>query len=329
MKRLAQAPAQADLESWKSVLFPGAQIGRFELVREIGRGGFGVVYEARDRQLGRLVAFKAVRPGRNSLVMFRQQRLQLEAEAVAALTHPNIVSLFDLGSCEGGPYLIFELLRGETLFDRLLRGRLSLADALDIGIQIGWALDHAHAAGVVHRDLKPSNVFLCHGGQAKVLDFGIADVLGGGDLQGVGTPPYMAPEQWTGHRQDARTDVFGAATMLFESLTGRLPYRVSKDRSSALDPGAKPQLGDSALPPALETLLRAALAPEPARRPADGHAWVNGLLAVQQELEGTAELGVQSRATAPPAMPESRLAMAVAMGAALLAGALTLWLLLR
>jgi pSer/pThr/pTyr-binding forkhead associated (FHA) protein len=285
MQQLARAPSEDAEKSWKHVLFPGAVIGRFELIREVGRGGFGVVYEAKDRQLGRLVAFKAVRPGRNSLVMYRQQRLQQEAEAVASLTHPNIVSLFDLGSCESGPYLIFELLRGKTLFERLRGGPLPLPEALEIAIQIGWALDHAHAAGVVHRDLKPSNVFLCAGGQVKVLDFGIADVLGATDSRKAGTPPYMAPEQWRGLPTDASTDVFGAAVMLFESISGKLPYKASADTSAVLEPGARPDLQGVEMPARLRSLLRSALDPDPKKRARDGHAWLAGLLAVQEQLD--------------------------------------------
>jgi len=303
MKRLARAPAEDVERSWKQVLFPGATIGRFELVRELGRGGFGIVYEARDRQLGRTVAFKAVRPGRNSMVLYRQQRLQKEAEAVASLAHPNIVSLFDVGSCEGGPYLIFELLKGETLFERMARGRLPLAEALEIAIQVAWALDHAHAAGVVHRDLKPSNVFLCAAGQSKVLDFGIADVLGAPVAATTGTPAYMAPEQWLGRPQDARTDVFSAAAMLFESLSGRLPYEATRDGTAALAKDARPALGGTAMPPPLRRLLERALDPEPTRRPAGGKAWLSGLLEVQESLDSVREVAAPTGERKQPWRP--------------------------
>jgi serine/threonine protein kinase len=331
MKKLAAAPT-ADLErAWKHVLAPGAVIGRFELTQEIGRGSFGVVFEAKDRQLGRLVAFKAVRPGRESQVMFREELLQKEAEAVAQLNHPNIVSLYDAGTCEGGPYLIMELLRGETLRDRMKRGRVPLREAVEIAIEIAWALDHAHAAGVVHRDLKPANVFLCTGGRVKVLDFGIAHVFGGGARRAVGTPAYMAPEQWRQTRQDARTDVFGAAATLAEMVTGRLPYRVTKDWSAVLEPDARPHLAAPGAPPQLVALLRGGLSADPDGRPRDGHAWLGALLEIHEVLDdtpvsldrpepaprhGRAERSPRAPTPPPAARPASRTAALVVAGAA-------------
>ena len=287
MQQLAKAPPEEAGNDWHRVLFPGAVIGRFELLGELGRGEFGIVFEAKDRQLGRLVAFKAVRPGRHSQVLFRQERLQREAEAVAQLAHPNIVSLYDAGTCESGPYLIFELLRGETLQARCQRGRMPFAEALEVAIQVAWALDHAHAAKVVHRDLKPANVFLCAGGRVKVLDFGISQVFGAGDARAVGTPAYMAPEQWRNGPQDARTDVFAAAAMLFETMAGQLPYKVTRDHSAALEPNAKPELVALQAPPALKALLRAGLAVNPDGRPADGRAWLMALLTIQREIDNT------------------------------------------
>ena len=297
MQRLAMTTGEPEA-AWRQVLLPGAVIDHFELQRELGRGGFGVVFEARDRRLGRLVAFKAVRPGRQTQVAMRQRQLQLEAEAVASLAHPNIVSLYDLGSCQAGPYLVFELLRGQTLQARIGAGLPALGDALEWAIQVAWALDAAHGAGVIHRDLKPSNVFLCESGLVKVLDFGIAEVLGGGALRGAGTPGYMAPEQWTGGRQDARTDVFGAAAMLCEQVTGRLPYRTDAERSEALAPGAEPAL-DGVQVGRLRELLRAALDPDPERRPTGGHEWLAGLLEVQQALDEIAPAGVASGPAGP------------------------------
>jgi hypothetical protein len=313
MLDLAQAPRAENDGEWRRVLFAGAVIGRFELVKEIGRGGFGLVFEAKDRELGRLVAFKAVKPGRFSQVRFRKEQLQREAEAIAQLSHPNIVQIYDVGRCESGPYLILELLRGQTLHARLRAGSLPLRQAIDVAIDVAWALEHAHAAGVVHRDLKPPNVFLCEGGRVKVLDFGIAHVFGDGEPRALGTPAYMAPEQWREGSQDTRTDVFGAAVMLFESVTGMLPYQVTPEWSSVLDDGARPAVEGAGLPPRLEALLLAALDPDPDVRPRDGAAWLEGLIAVQAAMEPA-----PSRAGRPGPVPIRRYRLA---GLALLVAA--------
>lgn len=270
MEALARPPAVDAEAAWVASLRPGHAIGRFELVREIGRGGFGLVFEAIDRQLGRRVALKAMRPGAHPSHLQRSW-LQREAEAAAQLNHPNIVTLFDVGSWEGGPYLIMELLRGAGLDARLARGPLPLDDALGIAVDVARALAHAHRGGVVHRDLKPSNVFLTDSGWTKVLDFGMAHVFGSEPSLAGGTLRYMAPEQRRHEPADARSDVFSAALVLHETLTGALP-----DEG---DPAAPPQVA----PPALAALLARALSPDAGRRPADGGHWLEGLLAAQRE----------------------------------------------
>ncbi len=264
LEQLAEVPPIEPDDVWAQRLHPGLVVGRFELVREIGRGGFGVVFEARDRQLGRAVAFKAVRPGAQARPR-REEWLRREGEAAAQLNHANIVTLHDLGTWAGGPYLILELLRGEALDARLARGKLPPREALEIAIHVARALAHAHAAGVVHRDLKPSNVFLTDDGWVKVLDFGLAHVLGAGESIGGGTPRYMAPEQRRGTAPDARADVFSAAVMLRETLGGSSTDTFELDRL-----------------PALATLLARATSVEPGDRPADGRAWLEALLAVQR-----------------------------------------------
>lgn len=141
-------------DAWSPVLRPGATIGRFRLVRELGRGGFGVVYEAEDGDLGRTVAVKVVRPGTRIATRGREW-MQREAEAVARLNHPNIVTLHDFGQAPEGPYLVFELLRGDSLARRLEREKtLTFEQVVGLGVAVTRALVHAHAAGVVHRDLK-------------------------------------------------------------------------------------------------------------------------------------------------------------------------------
>jgi tetratricopeptide (TPR) repeat protein len=243
LAELAASPPAAPPPAWERALAPGRRVGRFELVRELGRGGFGVVFEARDVELGRPVAFKAVRPsarGRDP------DTLQREARAVAALQHPAIVTLHDAGRSELGDYLIFELLRGETLADRVARGPLPPREAARVALAVARALVHAHAAGVLHRDLKPSNVFLTADGGVKVLDFGLAHVFGVATPAQSGTPGYMAPEQLRGEREDARTDVYALGVILGEMLGARppraaAPLALLAGRCRAVDRAARPE----------------------------------------------------------------------------------------
>src|SRR5512145_583389 len=172
LAELARTPERELHEAWARGPRPGDVVGRFELIRELGRGGFGVVFEARDRELNRSVAFKVIRPGRREQEPMRAEALRREAEAVAQLSHPNIVTLYDAGRCDSGPYLVLELLGGEPLDRRMLRGAMAPREALAVATGVASALVHAHARGVLHRDLKPGNVFLAAGGSPKVLDFG-------------------------------------------------------------------------------------------------------------------------------------------------------------
>jgi len=276
--KLAEAPEVVEASAWEAVLQPGAQVGRFELVREIGRGGFGLVWEAVDRELGRSVAFKALHAG---LGAARPDALLVaEAEAAARLAHPNIVHLYDLGKAEAGPFIIMELLRGRTLSARLAEGPLPPREAVLVAAEIARGLAHAHRQGVVHRDLKPGNVFACEDGQVKVLDFGLALVLGRAGSSG-GTPGYMAPEQARGEPGDARSDVYALGCMLFEALAGRRPFG---SEEPGLAPGAAlPEL--PRVPAALSKLLTRMLAREPAERPADGAAALIELEAIRRAME--------------------------------------------
>jgi CRP-like cAMP-binding protein len=251
-----------DRSAWDAVLRPGAVIGRFELVREIGRGGFGVVWEAHDLELRRDVAFKAMRRGSGAEP--RLQRLMHEAEAAARLSHPNIVTLYDVGHADAGPYLVLELLHGETLARRLTGPRLRLDEVLRVASQIAAGLAHAHDHGVVHRDLKPGNVFLCDGDQLKVLDLGLALAFGSAKLLAGGTPAYMAPEQRRGAPEDERTDVFALGVLIHQMVAGTLPFGDSPgaeiDRAPVLHvPGA----------PGLAELVQRMLQVDPTARPRD------------------------------------------------------------
>jgi TolB-like protein/predicted Ser/Thr protein kinase len=282
-------------------LAPGARIGRFELTRELGRGGFGVVYQAHDAGLDRDVALKFLRTGSRLPTSERQESMRREAAAVARLSHAGIVTLHDFGTCDAGPYLVMELLHGESLQHRLHREPFPLREAFRISIALARALEHAHSAGILHRDLKPGNLFLTREGAVKVLDFGLALVLGASGRLAGGTPAYMSPEQWRDAPQDARTDVWGAAVILFQLLSGELPFHPERgwDPGAAATPLEVPSIPGA--PPSLAPLLRRALSIDPATRPADGRAWLEALLEVESELESrrTAEKGPTRIAVLP------------------------------
>jgi hypothetical protein len=221
----------------------GERIGRYEILAPLGAGGMGEVYSARDPQLDRPVAIKILTTSRATGVQL--ERFEREARAVARITHPHICTIHDVGDFGGVPFLVMELLEGETLADRLERGPLPVDRALVSAGQIASALDAAHRKGVIHRDLKPGNVMLMASG-VKLLDFGLAKLKDIDDAETLerstkslrlteqgtvlGTVPYMAPEQVEGRQADARTDIFALGVILYEMTSGRPPF---EGRSSA------------------------------------------------------------------------------------------------
>ncbi len=204
--------------------------------------------------------------------------LRSEAEAAAALHHPNIVTVHDLGSAGGEGWLVLELLRGETLEERLHRGPIPGPEALRVATEMARGIAHAHHAGVLHRDLKPSNVFLCDDGAVKILDFGLSRVFGSGSGPEGGTPAYMAPEQWRREAEDERTDVFALGVMVHEMLSGHRPFTVESGRSTALDEGPLPELPASAAPRGVRALVRRSMSRSRDDRPRDGAAVLETLL---------------------------------------------------
>ena len=224
----------------------GARFGPYEIVGPAGAGGMGEVYRARDTRLDRTVALKVLPPDLTSDSAARH-RFEREARAVAALSHPHICTLHDIGQQDGTDFLVMEYLDGETLAARLARGKLPLDQALQYGIQIADALAVAHKAGIVHRDLKPGNVMLTRAG-AILLDFGLAKLTSDEAMQAVsmlatapgtataqgtiiGTLQYMAPEQVQGQPADARTDIFALGALLHEMTTGRRTFEASTQAS--------------------------------------------------------------------------------------------------
>ena len=246
-------------------LAPGSTLGRYIVEDPLGSGGMGEVYRARDTQLGRDVALKVVAAAVDAE---RLARFDREARTTARLAHPNIVTVFDLGVHEGLPYLVTELLQGETLRQRLARGRPDLPFAIDVALQLARGMAAAHALRIVHRDLKPENLFITRDGMLKILDFGLAKLRSEAaaaaentttDLSSglvVGTPAYMSPEQLRGEVVDERSDIFAAGVILFEMVAGRHPFRTE---SMAATIGAilrdPPPATAAIAPPALERLI--------------------------------------------------------------------------
>jgi eukaryotic-like serine/threonine-protein kinase len=221
-----------------STLMPGTMVGDYEILSQIGSGGMGVVYRARDTRLGRPVAIKVLLAHLSSDAS-RLKRFEQEAQSAAALNHPNILAVYQLGSYEGAPYLVSELLEGQTLREQLKQGPLSQESALDSAQQIAEGMSAAHERRIVHRDLKPENLFVTNEGRVKILDFGLAKLTeaDSGSAETVasvgvqthpgliaGTVGYMSPEQVRGEKLDTRTDLFSFGVVLYEMVTGRRPF---------------------------------------------------------------------------------------------------------
>jgi len=223
---------------------PGTRIGSYEITTPLGKGGMGEVYRARDLKLKREVAIKVL-PDEFSRDADRVSRFQREAEVLAALNHPNIAAIYDFEEANETRFLVLELVEGETLADRILRGRFAVEEALEIAKSICDALEAAHDKGIVHRDLKPANVKISPDGKVKVLDFGLAKALEDGPANAavsnsptmvnsfaatnagviLGTAAYMSPEQARGSGADRHSDIFAFGCVLYEMLTGRQAFQ--------------------------------------------------------------------------------------------------------
>ena len=267
-------------------LAPGTRLGPYEVAGPLGAGGMGEVYKARDTRLDRTVAIKILPSGDPE----RRERFAREARAIAALSHPNICVLHDVGQESGTEFLVIEYLEGETLADRLKQGPLPLETLLKLATEIADALESAHAAKIVHRDLKPANIFITRRGQAKVLDFGLAklarprgeaadvtnlptmhadrQLTGAGST--LGTVAYMSPEQARGEDTDERSDIFSFGAMLYEMATGQpaFPGRTTAvvfDEILNKTPGAASTV-NAAVPVGLELVIGSALEKDRERR---------------------------------------------------------------
>ena len=293
----------ATTEDGKTTLPEGSRLGRYKIDKLIGSGGMGQIFQARDRHLERDVAIKVLSRhwARHPEAL---ARFRAEARAVASLSHPSILAIFDVGTDRGLTYLVTELLHGETLRDRIRGAPLDIPFAVRIGVAIAGALSTAHSKGIVHRDIKPSNVFLTKDGGIRVLDFGLAQLprpiedrdtdaptitLSTSPGAVIGTVGYMAPEQVRGHATDARSDLFSFGCVLYEMIAGHGAFEreTAADTTAAIlnDDPQPLEHHDSRVPDELIRVVNRCLEKDPRDRFDDGHGILEALTDISKKAQ--------------------------------------------
>src|SRR5215813_11673134 len=286
----------------------GRTISHYRIVEKLGEGGMGVVYVAEDTHLGRRVAFKTLTTRTGDNQHFRARFLR-EARAVSALSHPNIAAIYDYGEIQPGePYIVMELIKGETLSDLMHKEKLTIPRSIEVIKQVAEALGEAHAQGIIHRDIKPSNVAINERGNVKVLDFGLAKqiqpespdpldpdqrtLMNTQTREGVivGTPLYLSPEQALGVDVDARSDLFALASLLYECITGKPAFNAETPTAICArimrdDPPPPSQLNPD-VPEELDEIVGKALAKKPEARYQTAEQMIGDLETVRTSILG-------------------------------------------
>ena len=320
-------------------LAAGSRLGPYEILAPLGAGGMGEVYRARDPRLGREVAIKVL-PASFSQDPDRLKRFEQEARAAGILNHPNITAVHDIGTADGAPYIVTELLEGETLRNRLLSGPLPVRKAIDYAVQMAKGLAAAHEKGIVHRDLKPENLFLTKDGRVKILDFGLAKLKSGKDEHGqtdlktvsggtepgvvLGTMGYMSPEQVRGRAADRRSDLFAFGTILHEMLSGQRAFRgdTAADTITAILTKEPPDLSQTnkEIHPGLDRIVRHCLEKNPEERFESARDLAFDLDALSGVSSPTAVAAAAAPALKKRWLAPALAAVAVALAAGLAAG---------
>ena len=280
----------------------GRTISHYRIIEKLGEGGMGVVYRAQDLSLDRHVALKFL-SGDAIASGGARSRFIHEAKAAAALTHPNICTIYEIGEAEGRTFIAMALIEGESLNDRIERGPLPLSDAIAIAIEVAEGLAAAHESGVVHRDIKPGNIMITTKGRAKVMDFGLAKAPGQTRLtktgRTTGTVAYMSPEQTRGEDVDHRTDIWSFGVMLYEMVTGQRPFRGHYDQAitySILNEEPEPMTAlRTGVPMELERITGKAMA----KRPGERYQHVDELMVDLRVLRKTLEAGAETALSTP------------------------------
>ena len=325
---------------------PGTKLGTYEVLSLLGTGGMGEVYRARDTALGRDVALKILHPGAVQDAD-RLRRFRQEAQAAAALNHPNIMAIHFIGDQDGAPYIVSELLEGESLRECLRAGALPVRKCMDYALQVAEGLAAAHEKGVIHRDLKPENIFITKVGRAKILDFGLAKLTRPEEIAAeagsltltqdstpgvvLGTVGYMSPEQVRGKPLDSRSDIFSFGLILYEMFSGKNFFLrgTTADTLSAILKEDAPELVQSVqgVSPALDRVVRRCIEKEPA----DRFQSVRDLGFALRAVTGS---GVSSSKDVPQAVPRTKrlrpsLSTLALVASAFLLGGVATWLAFR
>ena len=304
----------------------GSRLGHYDVLEEIGRGGMGVVYRAHDTRLRREVALKVLSPTLTGDSALRE-RLVREAQTAAALSHPAVSVIHEVGEADGVTFIAMELLRGESLLRLIARGPLPPSRAVDLALELAAGLAEGHARGIVHRDLKPGNVMVTETGQVKLIDFGLAknveprpvmdsDVdtpprADSDDGRLVGTAAYMSPEQARGRPVDARSDIFSFGAVLFEMLAGRAAFQ-REGAIETLHAVLKEQPAPPVeAPPALRGVIERCLEKDPARRYPGGRELLEALREARAECQAWSATSTPAREGAPPAADPGALRVVV------------------
>jgi Tol biopolymer transport system component len=319
-------------------LTPTAKLGPYEIKSQIGAGGMGDVYRARDTRLSRDVALKIL-PESFARDADRLRRFEQESQAVAALNHPNIVAIYDVGEYNNTPFLVSELLEGENLRAVINRGPIPPRKVVEYAVQVGKGLAAAHDKGIVHRDLKPENLFVCRDGSVKILDFGLAKLAGKSAIEAdaatmtsshtaagvvMGTASYMAPEQVRGEPVDARTDMFAFGAVLYEMICGKRAFQrdTPPETMTAILREDVPEISDihPPVPPALDRIVRRCLEKNPEQRFQSAKDLAFGLEAlshISSSSHTAAQLAIVAAKTAPR-LKRGLAAAAIVLAAAML-----------
>jgi serine/threonine-protein kinase len=268
--------------------------GRYEIVRELGKGAMGVVYQAHDPNIGREIALKVLRSDRMSSEDFVQRFLK-EAKAIGRMSHQNIVTVYDVGEDQGTVYIAMELLEGVPLNTYARENSLGVEQIADIGIQVALSLDYAQSRGIVHRDIKPQNIMATTGGAVKLTDFGIAHIEDPeashqtqvGEI--MGTPNYMSPEQVMGQKADGRSDLYSLGVILYELATGAKPFKGENlaviFHAITSETPARPEVLNPSVPSEFSDIIMKCLAKKPAERFGRGHELADALRAFLKSRE--------------------------------------------